>query len=209
MQSFEIHLSHQIKTIFTGLIWRVGCPIILFLAHIDLYGQLESKITTPDSFQEFRLGSRLAKFIEKYPLVTKEKLSAFSSEIKTDSMDVYILKNQITKSRDKISITLCFYKEYLSVIQVEYKNRQSSKVLIGALKEKYGLESRYADNVLNNTRNGRSQIVENLYWENSQCYILAFTYNDDNGLAFLTYADEEVQNHLRSLELKESQKKID
>jgi hypothetical protein len=175
---------------------------------IGSYGQSDSQIATPDSFQEFRLGSSLKSFAEKYPFVTNVKLPALYSDVKTDSMCVYILKNQVTKSGDKISITLCFYEESLSVIQVVYKDWQSDKVILGALKEKYGMESRYEDNVLNNHHNGRSQIVENLYWEKFTCCILAFSYNTDEGLASLVFADEYVQKHLKSCELRESQKKI-
>ncbi|HTJ50926.1 MAG TPA: hypothetical protein VL443_15795 [Cyclobacteriaceae bacterium] len=178
----------------------------VFGISIGSYGQSESQIAIPNSFHEFRLGSPLRVFLEKYPNVKKEKPSELSSTVKTDSMDIYSLRNQVTKSGDRIWITLCFYRESLSVMQVEYKDWQSGKVLLGALKEKYGIETRYEDNVL--TYNGRSQIVENLYWEKFQCCMLAFSYNSDNGSAYLVFADEEVQKRLKLRELKESEKKI-
>lgn len=198
--------NNKLKILFALSSKWISYFVFAFAISFASYGQSESQIATPDSFHEFRLGSSLKVFSEKYPNVKKEKPSSFSSDVKIDSMDIYNLKNQVTKSGDRIRITLCFYKESLSVMQIEYKDWQSSKVLLGALKEKYGMESRYEDNVL--THSGRSQIVENLYWEKFPCCMLAFSYNSDNGSAFLVFADGEVQKHLKLRELKESEKKI-
>jgi hypothetical protein len=123
-------------------------------------------------------------------------------------MLAYSLKNQLTEGGDKIDIDFYFYNDSLSVIRVAYKDPQSNKEILDAVKIKYGNEARLEDNLYNNPISGASTIIENLYWEKSTCCVLNFTSTDVNGMIYLTFAEKAAQIKLKNLELHNSQKRI-
>jgi|GEM_PF-6983237 len=169
--------------------------------------QVQPELGTPNKFQGFTLGISLSDFLPKNIKVLKKCFQVPFSDIKTSGMAVYSLSDQLTESNDKIDFEFFFYHDTLSVIRVRYKNKQSSKDLIEALKARYGDDNRFEDDVYNDPALGSSKVIENLYWGKSPCCTLNLT-SDDIGLVYLTFADKTVQVKLRAQELINNQKKI-
>jgi hypothetical protein len=139
--------------------------ILLLTTPLLSNGQSPSHLATPDQFRGYRLGAPLCNFSMMSLISLKEpkdKSSIFYSDIKTKDMKAYVVKNQLTEGGDKIDIDLFFYNDSLSVIRIAYKDPQSKKEILDALKVKFGEDARLDDNLYNDPSSGATRIFENL-----------------------------------------------
>jgi len=162
---------------------------------------------SPNKFHGFVLGTELADFSLKDQKASENSLRLFSS-IKTTTMSHYSLKNQLTEAGDKIDIDFFFYNDSLSIIRVSYKDKQSNKELLEALKSRYGDSNRREDNVYTDPSSRASGIIQNLYWEKWACCILSLTSTDEVGLVYLTFAGKATQIKINNQETINKQKRI-
>jgi|SRR5579859_1801928 len=183
--------------------------LFVFFATIAIRAkaQLSPALATPNKFHGFSLGFPLSDFSLNNLKNSKGDLLILFSDIQTKSMKCYTLKDQLTEGGDKIDIDFFFYNDSLSVIRAGYKDRQTSKGLMEALKGKYGNDDRLEHDIYNDTT-GATQIIENLYWEKSDCCILNLTSTDGIGLVYITFAEKAVQITLKAQELMDKQKRI-
>ena len=171
-------------------------------------GQAELSHITPNKFHGFTLGTSLADFSQKNQKVSENNSLHLFSSIRTTNMSLYVLKNQLTEGGDKIDIDFFFYNDSLSVMRVAYKDKQSNKELIEALKSKYGDNNRVDDTIYTDISSGASAIMKNLYWEKWACCILNLTSTDDVGRVYLTFAGKAAQVKIGNQELINKQKRI-
>lgn len=182
--------------------------ILLLTIALSSSGQSQTNLAVPNQFHGYWLGTPLSNFSMINQKDSKDKPLILYSDINTKNMVEYALKNQRTEGGDKIDIDLFFYNDSLSVIRVAYKDLQSKKEILDAVKIKYGDDARLDRNLYNDPLSGASRMSENLYWEKSPCCVLNLTATDDLGLVYLTYAEKAVQIKLKKLELINNQKRI-
>jgi len=163
---------------------------------------------TPNEFHGFKLGTPLSNFLQKNQKTPENNSLQLFSNIRTTNMSLYVLRNQLTEGGDKIDISFFFYNDSLSVIRVAYKDKQSSKELIEALRNKFGDNGRVDDNIYTSPSSGASAIMKNLYWEKWACCILNLTSTDDVGSVYLTFAGKAAQVKIGNQELVNRQKRI-
>lgn len=187
--------------------WLMTILLVLGLVSISM-GQSELSWAVPNKFHGFTLGTSLFDFSKKNLKVSKINSLRLFSDIKTTSMLLYTLTNQLTEGGDKIDIDFFFYNDSLSIIRVAYKDRQSNKQLLEALKSKYGTDDRRDDNIYTNPITGASEIMNNVYWEKWTCCVLSLTSTGEIGFVYLTFAEKAAQKKISNQELTNKQKRI-
>jgi hypothetical protein len=192
-----------------AMYFKYTFSFILLLTTVLLSnGQFQSNLAVPNQFHGYKLGAPVGNFSLMSQKDSKDKTLILYSEIKTKNMKAYTLKNQLTEAGDKIDIDLFFYNDSLSVIRIAYKEPQSKKEILDAVKIKYGDDARLDDNLYNDPLSGATRIFENLYWEKSSCCVLNLTATDEIGLVYLTFAEKNIQAKLKKLELMNNQRRI-
>lgn len=181
--------------------------LVLCVASISR-GQSALSPITPNKFHGFTLGASLSDFLQKNQRVPEINSLSLLSSIRTNNMSLYVLRNRLTEGGDKIDIDFFFYNDSLSVIRVAYKDKQSSKELIEALKSKYGENNREDGTFYTDPSSGASSIMKNLYWEKWDCCILNLTSTDEVGSVYLTFAGKAAQVKIGNQELINKQKRI-
>lgn len=170
-------------------------------------GQSEIRPLAPNKFHGFVLGTSLPNFRQTDLKAENNSLRLFSS-IKTTNMLHYTLKNQLTEGGDKIDIDFFFYNDSLSVMRVAYKDKQSNKELLEALRSRYGDSDRLEDNIYTDPESGASAIMKNLYWQKWACCMLNLTSTDEIGRVYITFAEKAAQVKIANQESINKQKRI-
>ena len=180
--------------------------MIFFLA-VGLFQFGFSQTSTPNSFLDFKLGTKLTDFLTNNTDAKEGSFWVLHTDISAKGMTVYTV-HRTTSSGDKVQIDCCFYNDILSIISVEYSGWQSGKDLLDALKSKYGAYTSYDAYEWKDFMNGQYRTTETVYWKKTTC-ILNFLYTKELGIAELVFADKAVQQKLEAEKQNSNSKKIE